>query len=456
MTREYSFSRKFLEGELKSGFWNTASYGVSVLSSFLIIYFLSVYEYGVYQLIISIITIAESLTIGLIDDVVFSDISRYLGEKNYVKAKKLFKQYAVLRIISSLIIALVLILFSNFISSHYGYKISLYISIIAISLPIMTAVSVMNVFFRANIYFSSLGSPVFAEILKLVFVLVLWIWQGIGLMQVVVAYVIGQTLYFLFSFLHFLKVYKSLKSESFNYKECHVSLISIIRSYGFWIFLRYILAKISANIRPFLIKFFAGTEALGLFSFARNLVAMILRFFPIGTFCDLMPREISDKKRTNFLFVRTLKYSLWVSVFIAILSSIAFPIIIKEFLPKYEQSIFLFNIMIPIVLSYGIYKVLRMTLVVFKEQKILAIRSVDNSFLSPILLVFLLPIFGVNGAALEWSITYLITTIIFFYSLLNKHKYLSFGFIELFKFDKLDSGLVKNLYFSFKKFILKR
>lgn len=456
MEKGYSFSKKFLEGEVKSGFWNTASYGITILSSFLIIYFLSVYEYGVYQLIISIIALAESLTIGLIDDVVFSDMSRYFGEKKYNQAKKLFKDYALLRIGSACILTCLIIIFSKIISVHYGYDMSFYISLIALSLPIMTAVSVMNIFFRANVYFSSLGAPVFGEILKLFFILILWFWQGIGLLQVIIAYVIGQFLSFLFLGFHFVKVYRRFKKDSSSSQEEYVSVKKLLRGYGFWIFLRYALAKISANIRPFLIKFFAGTEALGIFSFARNLISMLLRFFPVGTFGDLMPREISDKNRAKFLFVRTLKYSLWISVIFAVLSVSVFPILVREFLPKYELSMTLFKIMIPIILSYGVYKVLRMTLIVLKEQKILAIRSVDNSFLSPLLLVFLLPIFGVNGAGLEWSITYFVTTALFFYSLLNKHKYLSFNIFELFKFDKIDLDFAKNLYSSFKLLVFKK
>ena len=61
MENNYSFSKKFVEGEAVSNFWNLAYYGITSLNSFVIIYFLSVYEFGFYQLILSVVAIAESL-----------------------------------------------------------------------------------------------------------------------------------------------------------------------------------------------------------------------------------------------------------------------------------------------------------------------------------------------------------------------------------------------------------
>ena len=122
MAKDYSFSQKFIEGEVKSGFWNTALYGIVALNSFIIVYFLSVYEYGVYQLILSVVALAESLTVGILDDVIFSDLSRYMGNDNHISAKKLFKEHAFFRIGSSIFLAILVILFSSLISAHYRYN----------------------------------------------------------------------------------------------------------------------------------------------------------------------------------------------------------------------------------------------------------------------------------------------------------------------------------------------
>lgn len=456
MTKTYSFLEKFIEGEVKSGFWTTSTYLIVSLSSFFIVYFLSVYEYGLYQLIISAIAIAEGLTAGFIDDVVFSDLSRYLGEKKNNLAKKMFKEYALLRIFTSFILAIIMFFLSNIIAEYYGEDISFYITMMAFVLPFMTAISVMNLFFRANLYFSYIRFSFFGELLKLALILVLWFFQGLGITQIILAYIIGQILSFLFSGYFFTKLFNGLKVSILNNKNNDdVSVIKLIRSYGFWIFLRFFFAKVSASVKSFLIKFFAGTEALGLFSLARNIIAVLLRLLPVGTFGDLFPREIQDKERARFLFVRILKYSMYSALIFSIFCFLIVPLIINNFLYKYESSLLLFKIMVPIIFLYGIYKIIRIVLITFKEQKILAVRSFDNSFLSPLLLVFLLPIFGINGAAIEWLITYLITTLFFMYGLLKKHEYLSFSIRELFVFDKMDKSLILKSGLLLKKHIFK-
>ena len=309
MAKEYSFSQKFIEGEVKSGFWNTALYGVVALNSFVIVYFLSIYEYGVYQLILSVVALAESLTVGILDDVIFSDLSRYIGNGNNISAKKLFKEYAIFRIGSSIFLAVLIILFSSLISAHYGYdNMSYPISLAILALPFMASISVMNLFFRSNIYFSSFGAPVFGEVLKIVVIFLLWFWQGLGIPQILIAYLAGLIFSFLFAGFHFLRLYKKV---FYGVKESiHGSLVfKLFKEYGAWVFFRYILAKIANNIRPWLIKFFVGTEGLGLFAFARNIFSMIMRLLPFGMFGDLLPREVEDKKRVRFLFIRMIKYS---------------------------------------------------------------------------------------------------------------------------------------------------
>ncbi|MEK7117364.1 MAG: oligosaccharide flippase family protein [Patescibacteria group bacterium] len=451
MAKDYSFSQKFIEGEVKSGFWNTALYGIVALNSFIIVYFLSVYEYGVYQLILSVVALAESLTVGILDDVIFSDLSRYMGNDNHISAKKLFKEHAFFRIGSSIFLAILVILFSSLISAHYGYNNMAYsISLAVLALPFMASISVMNLFFRSNIYFSSFGAPVFGEVLKIMIIFFLWFWQGLGITQIVISYLAGLIFSFLFAGFHFLRLYKKVFYGV--KKSTHGSLIfKLFKEYGAWVFFRYILAKTANNIRPWLIKFFVGTEGLGLFAFARNIFSIIMRLLPFGMFGDLLPRELENKERVRFLFVRMVKYSVWLSFLCAALSFLLLPFLVNMFLPKYNPVAPLLKIMTLIVFLYGFYKIFRITLVVFKEQKTLALKSFDNSVLAPFMLFFLLPLFGVVGAAIEWVITYAVTTVLFYFYLVKAHPYLSLHLKDLLIFDKYDKVFFKKI---FQRFLL--
>ena len=449
---KYSFTKKFIEGEAKSGFWSIVLYGIVALNSFSIIYFLSVYEYGVYQLILSVVVMAGSLTAGILEDVVFSDMSRYIGTGEKVLARKLFWEYTLLRIALAVVLMFLLIIFSRMVSAHYGYNIAYSVSLAALALPFLASISAMSLFFRSSICFSALGTSVFGEMSKLVVILLLWFWQGLGITQVLISYLAGQVLSFLFAGAHFLRLYRRIFIRTEGYVSGSL-VFKLFKKYGVWIFVRYILAKIAGNIRPWVMKIFISTEAIGFFSFAQSIISMIMSLLPFGMFGDLLPREIRDKKRVRFLFVHVIKYSAWLSLLCAVLSYFLLPPLVNIFLPKYGMAMVLFKFMTPAIFLYGLYKFFRMTLVVFKEQKILTLKSFDNSILTPLTLMFLLPLFGVAGAAIEYVLTYAVTTFLFYFNLVRVHPYLVLRLKELLVIDEYDRMFFMRIYRSAKGYL---
>lgn len=442
-SKSYSFSKKFVEGETLSGFWSLAFYGIIALNSFIVLRLVSVYEYGLYQLVISIVAIAESLTAGFLDDLVLTDLSRYLGDKKNDLAKRLFFELALVKMSLAVLFTVIIIGGAEIIARYYDSNIALLLRIVGTALIFRVGLSVMNLFFDSNIYFSALGAPVFGEVVKLAVVLALWFWQGLGVTQILIAYVIGHISAFIFSSVHFVVIYRRVFS---SFSMVRRSLIKeLLRVYGFWVGLKYALSRVTNNIRPWIIKIFTTTEAVGLYMFASSLAAIIMRLMPLGTFGILLPRELGDKIKLRYLFARVTKYSVFLSFVFSVLSFIFVPMFIGLVFPKYTSAVPLFLIMTGVIFLYGFYKIFRMVLVVFKEQKTLTIRSLDGSILSPLLLVILLPIFGVNGAAMEWVLTYAVTTVLFYYYLIKAHPYLKLRWKDFLP-DKHDGALTQKIY----------
>lgn len=442
--KSYSFTKKFIEGETVSGFWNIAYYGIVTLNSFITIYFLGVYEYGLYQLVLSVASFFASLTNGFISDLVQVDLSRYIKTGRTDLAKRLSIEYALLQIISVVLLALVLIFGSRVIAGYYGQDIGLYIKIAAIALVFQVCTSAFSLFFKSYIYFKALSAPVFGESAKLLVILSLWLWQGIGITQVLIAYVLGSFFTFSFSASFFIRIYRNIFSGVLATKEFLIR--DLFKVYGPIKVLRYVSSRIAANLRPWIIKFFIGTEAVGLFMFARNIIALIVRLMPLGTFALLLPYELENKERLSYLFNKMIKYSVMLSFIFAMVSFILPPVAISVFFPKYNSSIPLFLIMVGIIFLYGFYKILRIMLIVFKEQKTLILRSLDESMLAPLVLVILLPIFGVAGAAMEWVLTYLVTTVLFYKSLIKRYPYLSVSFRSFLVFNSEDKLLLRRIF----------
>lgn len=447
----YSFSRKFIEGETLSGFWSLALYGIVSLNSFLIVYFLTVYDYGLYQLILSVIAIALSFTAGIFDDLIVTDLSRYLGKKEYGLAKRLFGEYAFLKLGLTALIFLLLIGGAEIITRYYHQDVAVFLRIASFGIVFGALQSVINIFLKGKIDFSALGASAVGEIGKLSVIVGMILWRGLDVRNVLIAYVAGQIFAFIFSAKSFMAAYVNTFG---TVKAAKYSLMKdLLKIHGFWVVSRYFLSRIANNIRPWIIKIFISTEAVGLFMFARTIIAVIMRLMPLGTFGILLPRELEDKDRLRYIFTRVIKYSVLLSIVLAVSSFVLVPVAINLILPKYNSAMTLFRIMSVIIILYGFYKIFRMTLVVLREQKVLFLKSFDNSILAPLMLFILLPIFGLNGTALEWVVTYAITAILFYIYLIKHHPYLKLKFSSLFILDKDDRILIAKIYRMFIEFL---
>ena len=98
----------FLKGEAVSAFWNFLSKAIALLNTFLTITSLSLYQYGVFQLLLSFAGISSDV-LNLGSSVVSNEISRSVGENRASDAKRIFLQYSFVRIF--LIIILWVIVF---------------------------------------------------------------------------------------------------------------------------------------------------------------------------------------------------------------------------------------------------------------------------------------------------------------------------------------------------------
>src|SRR3989344_9681796 len=86
---------------LESGAW----YGAgtifirltATLNTFIIIYFLTLYEYGVFKLILSLIGIFQAFVLSGLDGVIRNEIAHYLKDNEQKKAAKIFFEFVFIK-----------------------------------------------------------------------------------------------------------------------------------------------------------------------------------------------------------------------------------------------------------------------------------------------------------------------------------------------------------------------
>lgn len=448
------FTKTFLRGEALTSFWNIANKGVGLVNSFLILNFLSIFQFGLYQLIISFGVIIVSFLSGLFDSVVANDVSRFIADKKKEFAKKLLIEYAWIKVALGIAGTVIIFWTSNPIARIYDKDIGSLIRVIAF-MAILEAISSLQViFFQATVSFSNVPAGTVGESGKFLVLAGFWLWSSVGIREVLIAYIIAQLIAVLYSGFHFVKEFRREFGEVQPVK--HSVFWGLVKEFGVILIVKYYLSQISKNIQPWLIKFVINTEAVAIFQLAFTIMSMAFSVFPVRTFGMLIPREVGDSGRSAHVFYRSIKYAIMLGLVYVVLGLIFVPAVVNALLPKYNVAIPLFFVMLATMIIYPPYKVIRTFVIALREQAILVKRTTVMFIMTPVFLFLLLSVFGVMGAAIEFVLSYIVTTGIFYYYLVKKHSHLVLQPRALFSFDAYDRDFLKKLVIQGKEMLLRR
>src|SRR3989344_2044236 len=117
---QLAFSQQYVRGEAHYGAWGLLAKGIGFANTFLTLSALSLYQYGVFQLVLSLHGAATDFTtIG--DGVVNNDITHFIREGKEGRAKKLFYEYNSLRMIASVILWAAFFFGATFFAERYTF-----------------------------------------------------------------------------------------------------------------------------------------------------------------------------------------------------------------------------------------------------------------------------------------------------------------------------------------------
>lgn len=447
------FSKKVLWGEALIQFWNVAVKGLGLVNSFFILTALSVYQFGLYQLILSALVIADNISAGIFDDVVVNDTARGLAEGKKAEAKRLFSEFAAFEIGIGILLTAVLFFGSNLIAAKYGADIGMFVKIASFIIVFEACKATQDLFFTATVSLAGFSVQAAQELVKLAF-LVFFLSRGtVGIREVMIATVGASLVSLAYSSYFFIRAYT--KSFAGVVAARGGKLIAVFRTYGIGVFLRYGASRITKNIRPWIIRFFINTEAVAFYTLAVNLITLAQSVFPITMVGRFLPWTARDRERLTYLFSRSIKYAWWGGVFAALIGYLVVPELVIFIFPKYAPAMPLFLALLPILPLYGVYKMHKSLLLVLREQKILTARLVSELFLVSGLDALLLPIMGVVGVGVEYTLTYAWRVTLFHTQLRRAHPELKIKLRSLFRFDREDRILLEKIFAEVTRFLPK-
>ena len=124
-----SLGEFLIKGESVTRMWDLVGSAFSLINSFFIIQALSLYQFGLYQLVLAFIGLVNSFNLDLFDTVVNVEIRRYFNSGKIAVAKRILKEYAVVKIVVAILMTIGVFLGANLVAHYYGSDVAQFIRI---------------------------------------------------------------------------------------------------------------------------------------------------------------------------------------------------------------------------------------------------------------------------------------------------------------------------------------
>lgn len=386
------------KGVAISGLGNLLLRLVDLLIAVLLLRWLSIFEYGLYRLILAAYDFGSSFYLGGLENVVVSDASGDL-KKNTRQAQALFSVYFFFTLAVGIALFLFFSLGSAVLSQWIGVE-AKHIWIISFLFLISPFEGAAKIRFNIFLDFPwGTAFKILRDLSRLGAVLVFYFFFSFGIEEALWSILISYGFPVLVVLLFYRRGSFVFLPAFF---EINTSLRALFVRHGRWALFDDFLANSGRNIRPFIIKTFVGVEAVAIISVAQNLVAYTSSLLPIrDILTPVLPRFSGNKEDLKKQISRAAKYSIAANTILGIVAAALAPLFIWLFFPKYISSLPFFYLLLLGFPFHGFRSVLPPVFYALQEQRILfrltAIRLIFTLF-AGVLVTYLL---GIWGAALE-------------------------------------------------------
>lgn len=418
-----------------SGFGNFILYFINFSTAIIILRWLTLYEYGVYRLILAVYDFAAGFYLGGLENVVISDASANF-KKNTRESKSIVSVYVLFVAFVSLILISIFFFFTKLTGSWLGEGAKfIYVFFILFAMEPITALYRISFQIFLDFNWKALNK-ILRDVLRLATLGIFFMTGSVGIRGALWGWVVSVCAPILLNIIFYQG--KNLFTIP-SIKEIKSVLKILFLKHGAWAMFDDFLQNVGKNIRPFVIKFFVGIEAVSLFSAAQSLVSYTTSIFPIReVLIPVFPRYLDRPIHLTANINRAMKYSILIYSFIAIISAIFAPILSYLFFPKYIPSMPLFYILLLGVPVTGLRSVILPALYSLKAQRVLfnltALRTVSVIVFGIVLTYF----FGIWGATIEATLIGYIITAPFIKSLQSLIPQWKFSLRNIFQFDSYD------------------
>jgi O-antigen/teichoic acid export membrane protein len=429
--------------------WNSAAAligkGIMFANVLIILTFVTVYEYGFSELVMSVVSMIGVVLLPGLTTAVVADMSVERGRKDYASLNTLFFQQFFLNLTLGICAWGVLFFLSTPVAELAGnpyaaqfLKIISFVFLIApFRINSTTLATVMLRFFDQSFY------SVIEEACKLVMLLICVAWLAMGIRGLMYAIVFSQ----LAGVILFIpRTYSAYRIFSEFPGHGRMQFWNLLRAHRKWSIGTSYLGSVIQNVRIWIIKLLVGTEAVGLFAFAYGLFSQIASVVPFLTvITSVIPRYIDNRVQTARIVRAAVKFQFLISLLL-LLGSYAFGyLFVSIFFSKYVTAIPLLYVILLSLFASMTMGIFTPVFVALKDQRSLLASTLFKAAVMVVVLPIAVIMFGIIGIGVEIVITTCINSFERYFRLRRILPEFSLSFHDLFKSDKYEREATQTL-----------
>ena len=282
-------------------------------AAFLVIFnALGTYGFGLLTLAMSVASIATfSIELGF-GKAIVSDVSKELRQNNLAGASGLFLGYVIFMLLSSGLLAAMMLFFSGNVSAYFGKDLSAIIKFIAALAFLSGAKTVVMSAFHIVADFWKYAAFLFVDSLTklaMVFIFVTFISRTTeGILQ---AYILsGALTVIIFLFLIPREILGILRVRSDP-----VLFFEMVKRHGKWVAAFSQLRSLESNLSPWIVEYFLGVSAVGVYGALLKVQVLIMKIFePLETIFYPLVNKYGSFDDSRKMTYRATKYILFISL----------------------------------------------------------------------------------------------------------------------------------------------
>jgi len=415
----------------------------SLGSFYFIVNGLSLHDYGLVTLALSVSGPVLVLSGLGLDDMVVAQGARARGEKHWEKFASIYGGFALTKVLSTGLIVALLFWFRELLGGQYRELLDMFFSPLVVWIAVASIRTLLDSTLQMEERFGLFAKAnVLENSFRFIIILGLFFAHGMSISAILWAYVIAKAVGGLFISPALLRVI--FISDTFT--NMLKAYGHFIRIQGRWEMLRTLVGNLFSGMNQWIVGLLLGLEAVALLSFASTMNSFLASLLPFRQILfPIMARLSHTAETSSFVARRMSKYSVWLNSGMIITAGLFAPFVVAWLAPQYSPAIPVFwllsfsQILNAISTSHGTL------FFALSEQKYLF----KISFTRTLSAFSILPLFtwlmGIYGTILESHFSTIFVIILRERHLRIKHKLITFVFKDLFVFDDFDRAALKRV-----------